>query len=120
MRSWGSGALTLPLGHQALLPELLEPPLLGCRRRCPPARAAPTALVERGKQFQPKGRGDECFQQFPKNSTRLFKLCPSSAPAWFLLPGQLSSVVSSGPTKNRHIERNYCPDRRTRLFSEKK
>lgn len=79
-----------------------------------------TSLVEHGKQFQPKGRGDECFKQFLKNSTCLFKLCPSSAPVWFLLSGQLSSVVSSGPMKNRHMERKYSSGRRTRLFSDKK
>ena len=57
---------------------------LGSRMVCPPIRAAATVLVEHGKHFQPRGKGDECLQQFPKNSTLLFKHCPSSAPVWFL------------------------------------
>lgn len=75
-----------------------------------------TALVEHDKHFQPKGRGDACFQK----KMLFFKHYPNSAPVWFLLSRQLSSMVSSGPIRNRHIERKYSPDRGTRLFSEKK
>lgn len=87
---------------------------------CAPGVYVSTGMVEHGKQFQPKRRGNGCFQPFLKNSTCLFKLCPSSAPVWFLLPGQLSSVASSGLTKNRHVERKYSSGRATSLFSNKR
>lgn len=120
MWSQGSRALTLPSGHWGLLPE---PPSPGPASRWirPPARAAARVLVDHGKHFQPKGRGYELFQQFPKkNGTLLFKHCPNSAPVSFLVSGQLSSEVSSGSVKNGHVERKYSSDRGTRLFSEKK